>query len=78
MQQVLRAERRRTGDLETELATVEEEVSQLRVGLDIEKSRMRSSWRVHCQQLSQWDAELASGHGRIARLRARACISGIS
>ena len=40
-------------------------------GLETEKSKARSAWRLHCQQLAQWDAELASGDAEIERLRAR-------
>lgn len=67
----LNTEQVKTAGLKSELAATKEEVSRVKDGLVAEKSKVRGAWRLHCQQLAQWDAELASGDAEIERLKAR-------
>ena len=67
----LGASQKRATTLESELTAAQPEVSRLSDGLEEEKGKRRSAWRLHCQQLAQWDAELTSGDAEIARLKAR-------
>ena len=61
--EALSQEQLKSHDLEHELEAVKEETNRLREELHVHvnagKSKVRSTWRLHCEQLVQWDTDLA-------------------
>ncbi len=55
-----------------------EEVSNLSAELHRERRKLRSIWRLHCEQLAQWDDEGANKDAEIVSLRSMVATFGVS
>ena len=71
--EALNQEQLKSRDLERELEAAKEETSRLQEELDAEKSKAQSTWRLHCEQLVQWDTDLANKDAVIEQLTAKGC-----
>lgn len=47
------------------------EVSALKERLESERGKSRKAWRLLCEQITQYDADMAEGDAEIARLKAK-------
>ena len=67
----LEAEMQKSRLLESDLLSTAREVSALKESYESEREKTRRAWKLHCEQLARWDAELADGDAEIARLKAK-------
>lgn len=56
--------------LESDLSSAMTEVSALKERLESEKGKSQKAWRLLCEQITQYDADMAEGDAEIARLKA--------
>ena len=57
--------------LECELEATKEEMTKLEEGIETARSKARNTWRLHCQQLTEWDTDMTEKDATIERLMMR-------